>query len=203
LTDRKYRFGSHRYDFRHSGLPHLNSFPVYVAAIATIGSLVAGCASLPQYDSTTDTNLTSLQKEIDWQIVEWTSDANSTDATTKAKLLNSNNIDFYNKVDTDIESVELRMEAVPDASNQNLPQYFTNLRQMLTNLKAGEQGMEALTPSSNLSSTSLAATRWQFAAQFAPLITYELQLKGVSSPKKAKTSSASTDTAKAKSKNAT
>jgi hypothetical protein len=172
----------------------------FAGRVAIIGSaiLLASCVSVPQYDATTDTQLSALQSEIDSKLVEWATDVSSPDPGTKAKAGYSKNVDFYNKVDTDMESLELRMEAVPDASNHNLPTYFTNLRQMLTNLKGAQQQLEQQNPPAYLSAGGLTATRWQFAAQFAPLITYELTLKGVASSKSATTKSAATATANEK-----
>jgi hypothetical protein len=160
--------------------------------------LLAACASIPQYDAATDTMLSGLQSEIDAKLVEWVSDVRSSDPAVRAKAAYGANVEFYNKVDADMESLELRMEAVPDASNRNLPQYFINLRQFIDNIKTAQQALGAQSPPALLGPGAVTQTRWQVAAQLAPLITYELTLKGVASPGKASTSSAATTSAKAR-----
>ena len=171
---------------------------VLLGAAAALFATLGACVSAPQYDATTDANLSALQREIDAQLVKWIADVRSSKSADKENATYAKNVDFYNKVDTDMLSLELRMEAVPDASNKNLPQYFSNLRQIVENIKSTQQEDDAKKPPEYFDPDVLQHTRWQIAAQFAPLITYELTLKGVASPKESATSSAATKTASAK-----
>jgi hypothetical protein len=40
-------------------------------ASAAFGWFLLSCATVPQYDQTTDTSITALQKEVDTQLVQW------------------------------------------------------------------------------------------------------------------------------------
>ena len=168
--------------------------------VITACGLLAGCVTVPQYDAATDTSLSSLQSEIDAKLVEMVSDVRSTDPSVKGKATYQQNVSFYNKVDTDIESLELRMEAVPDASNKNLPEIFNTIRGILDNFENTQKQLDAKTSPEFFGPGDILATRNQLNADFAPLITYELMLKGVSSPKPSSTSSTATSTASAKAK---
>ena len=157
-------------------------------------ALAAACASVPpQYDQTTDAAISALQKEIDTQLVQWISLKRAGDPASLAKATYQANIDFYNKVEVDLTSLELRMEAVPDKSTQKLPEFFSNIRTELSNLQTQHK-------EGPLSEIVLTATRNQMNAQFAVLMTYELSLKGVSSSSKSSTDSTATSTAAAKKK---
>lgn len=157
-----------------------------------ISIFVISCASVPQYDAETDNQITTLQKEIDSQIVKFIGFSRQTDAASKTKGSYSQNIDFYNKIDTDITSLELRMEAVPDPSTKNLPQIFNNLRKQIDNIQ------DAHKTKGNLPEVVWTALRNQLNAQFAALLTYELSLKGVGSPSSSTMQSTSTATASSK-----
>jgi hypothetical protein len=147
--------------------------------------LAAGCA-VPQYDDTANTELTALQKEVDSQIVTFISLARQGGPDALKKGSYAQNIDWYNKVDTDTTSLELRMEAVLDPSTKNLPTFFDNLRQQFTNLRTTHQAK------GNLPAPVWVVTRNQLNVQFAVLITYELSLKGTGASAGSTTSTATT-----------
>jgi hypothetical protein len=152
-------------------------------------AVVAGCASAPQYDQTTDAAIGNLQKEVDSQLVQWISDQRENTDASKKDASYAQNEKFYDKVDTDLTSLELRMEAVPDASSSKLTKFFDALYQQINNVRDVHQKQ------GNLSAVAITATRNQLNTQFAVLITYELSLKGVSSPTKSSTESTATTTA--------
>jgi hypothetical protein len=138
----------------------IRSFFAFASAAMAIAALAA-CAS-PQYDSQADTSISSLQKEIHSQIDAWISGTNPA---------YSDNVKFYNTVDTDLSSLEIRMEATPDPSSANLPTVFSNLKTELASMQSVHKKQ------SRLSSFYLHATQNLFDAQFAVLLTYELSLK--------------------------
>jgi hypothetical protein len=156
-------------------------------------AFVASCVSVPQYDATTDTNLTNLQKEVDSELVLLISLQREGDPASLKKAAYQQSIDFYNRVDTDLTSVELRMEAVPDPSTSNLPQIFANLRAEFGSLQDTHRQQV------NLDEHYLIPVRNLLNVQFASLLTYELSLKGVQTPSTATTSSTAVSTATAKS----
>ena len=133
--------------------PRMTRFPLVCSIVFFIGA----CAS-PQYDSKADTAIGALQSNLHGQIDGWIS--KSKPAT-------------YDTVDTDLKSLELRMEATPDPSTANLPIVFSNLSTEITNLKNTHK------QSGTLSEFFLRATQQQLDAQFAALLTYELSLKTV------------------------
>lgn len=131
-------------------------------ACSVITVLLAACAA-PQYDSKADSSISDLQSKLHRAINGWIS------GSTKAAY--ADNIGFYDDVDTSLKSLELRMEATPDASTANLPIYFNNLRTEISNLRATHKEY------GTLSSYALKATQSQLDSQFAVLLTYELSLK--------------------------
>jgi hypothetical protein len=157
--------------------------------VALAFALLASCATAPQYDATTDSDLSSLQKEIDTQLVQWLVDARLGDPDSLKKANYASSVQFYAKVETDLTALELRMEAVPDSSTVKLPEFFKNLHTQLDTLQTAHQ------KDGHLVEPVLVVTRNQLNAQFAVLLTYELSLKGVSSPSKSSTTSTATTTA--------
>jgi hypothetical protein len=136
--------------------------------------VLSSCASPPQYDAQTDTQLTNLQKEVDSKIVTFISDERLGDPASLKDASYTLNVKWYNQVDTDLETVELRMEAVPDPSTANLPQIFNNIRTaLIVNVQTAHQ------KKGNLGIVDWTATRNQLNVQFAVLLTYELSLKSV------------------------
>jgi hypothetical protein len=165
----------------------------HCVALGLASAALASCASAPQYDATTDSDISSLQKEVDTQLVQWMVDDQLGDPDSLKKASYASSTQFYAKVDTDLTALELRMEAIPDSSTVKLPEFFTNLRtQLLITLKNGHQ------KDGHLPEVVLVATRNQLNAQFAVLLTYELSLKGVTSPSKPSTTSTATTTAAGK-----
>lgn len=160
--------------------------------IAICVCVSASCTTTPQYDQTTDSAISSLQKEVDLQLVQWMTYKKVGDADSLQKASYKSNIDFYSRVDSELTSLELRIEAVPDRSTEKLPTFFDNLRQQLSNLEKTHQ------QDGTLSVIVLTPIRNQLNAQFAVLLTYELSLKGVSSGSTSSTDSTATKTAAAK-----
>jgi len=157
-----------------------------LSVVLVIGLLVSGCVSAPQYDATTDSDISSLQNEIDSELVQWTSLAQAGDAASLQKQSYAQNTSFYDKVDSDLETLELRLEAVQDPSTANMPQYFSNIRAQIANLKALHE------KNNNLDALTLKGIRPTMNLNFAILLTYELSLKGVASNNSTATSSTAT-----------
>jgi hypothetical protein len=147
--------------------------------------LSAGACAPPLYDATTDTMLTNLQKEFDSRIVQLIADAETPNdpAATKDGSY-AQTAAWYGKLDTDMESVELRMEAVMDPSTANLPQIFALIRKTLTELQADHKAKQ------NLNVFVWTSIRSYVNVQFATLITYELSLKNGGSPSTQSTATA-------------
>jgi hypothetical protein len=170
---------------------HIPQFSLICVAMALCGS-TAACVSAPQYDDTANTELTNLQKEVDSQIVQFISDARQNTADSLKDSSYTQNIKWYNSVDTDTTSLELRMEAVIDPSTANLPTIFDNLRTQMSNIQAVHQAH------TNLPVIFWTPIRNQLNVQFAALMTYELSLKGTSSSSSPTTKSTATTTAQSK-----
>lgn len=128
----------------------------------SIAFVLYGCAA-PQYDGKADTAIGDLQSKIHGQIAGWISNAKP---ATYVK-----NKEFYDQIDTDLKSLEIRMEATPDRSTANLPVYFANLNSEILILKDLHKKHDAL------SEPFLRATQQDIDSQFAALLTYELSLK--------------------------
>jgi hypothetical protein len=142
-----------------------------------IAFLLCSCAA-PQYDSKADAAISDLQSKLHGQIDGWISKSKPASYTK--------NVAFYDGVDTDLKSLELRMEATPDPSTANLPIIFSNLSNQITTLRKTHE--ETGTPTEFF----LLATQQQLDAQFAALLTYELSLK-TSGPMGATTQSTATN----------
>jgi hypothetical protein len=161
-------------------------------AFALTFAMLASCVTAPQYDATTDSDISSLQKEVDTQLVQWIVADRLGDADSLQKAGYAASVPFYARTDTDLTALELRMEAVPDKSTEKLPEFFGSLRTQLANLQNAHK------KDGHLVEVVLVVIRNQLNAQFAVLLTYELSLKGVSSPSKSSTTSTATATAAAK-----
>lgn len=121
-----------------------------------------GCAA-PQYDVKADTAIGDLQSKIHGQINSWISKDKS--------LSYASNKGFYDIADTDIKSLEIRMEATQDPSTANLPTVFSNLSTQMSEMR--ELHMEKNT----LSEYYLRPQQAYIDSVFAALLTYELSLK--------------------------
>jgi hypothetical protein len=167
-----------------------------ICTAAALCACLAACASAPQYDDTANTQLTNLQKEVDSQIVRFISDARQNTAESLKDASYAQNIKWYNSVDTDTTSLELRMEAVIDPSTANLPTFFDNLRSQMSNIQTAHQAH------TNLPAVFWTVVRNQLNVQFAALITYELSLKGTSSSSSPTTTSTATRATQSKANSA-
>lgn len=156
--------------------------------------VLASCATPPQYDDQADTQITNLQKEIDSQIVKFISDAHQGDTAALKDSSYLQNIKWYNQVDTDLTSLELRMESSSDPSTANFPQFFDNMRTELSNIQKDHQGK------GNLGVAVWTVSRNQLNAQFAVLLTYEISLKNMKSTSSSSPSTTSTATKNANGK---
>ena len=143
--------------------------------IAVVTWLCASCGGAPQYDDTANMQLTNLQKEVDSQIVRFISDDRQHDPASLKDANYSQNIKWYNNVDTDSTALELRMEAIVDPSTANLPEIFNNLHAQMMNIENLHR------KEGNLPAVVWIPLRNQLNAQFAVLLTYELSLKNVNS----------------------
>jgi hypothetical protein len=164
------------------------------AFIAMLGA--AGCAA-PQYDDQTDKMISTLQSDVDTQLVTLItldhkiaalaakSDAASqkalADATTKAGYDASSS--FYDKTDVELTSLRLRVDAAPNNSTANIDTALTDLSEnLLGEDTAGSlQNHHKNSPGGVMDLFYLTTIEKQLNAQFQALLSYELVLKGNSS----------------------
>ncbi|MBF0480441.1 MAG: hypothetical protein HQK81_02450 [Desulfovibrionaceae bacterium] len=171
---------------------HSNPYNYAVLCFISLAALLLSSCAAPQYDSITDAQISSLQKEVDSQMVQFITLSRQNDQDSIKKGSYSQNIEFYNKVETDLTSLELRIEAVPDLSTSVFPELFAKMRKGVENIRQAHQ------KNGNLPDIVWTPLRTQLNSGFAVMLTYELSLKGVSSPSKPTTTSTATVTAAAK-----
>jgi hypothetical protein len=124
--------------------------------------ILSGCASV-NYDDQADSQLTSITQEVNQQFITW-------ENQSKAKAAPYDPT-FYNKLEADLQTLEIRMEASQDPATQNLIPVFDSLNQQVENLRQLHQTEKTLP------AEFFHAERQLLDAQLAALITYELSLK--------------------------
>jgi len=106
-----------------------------------VGLVVAAC-SAPPYDEQTDRLISGLQSDVDGQIVMLISldhkiaelsaaaseASRKTVADAKAKAGYEANAAFYDKIDSQITSLRLRIDALPNEATANLDRSLDELR---------------------------------------------------------------------------
>jgi hypothetical protein len=94
---------------------------------------LASCVT-SRYDATADAKLTALQQDVDTQMVLMASLSTRSDANSIKLRSYDANIDFYNKTDVDLTSLELRMEAISGPGSDNTQKIFESLRATLSSI---------------------------------------------------------------------
>lgn len=189
----------------------LRSILMVVTALA-----LARCAPGPAYDEQIDKSLSDVQHTVDLEILNLISlnrqvqqlsasakrlsaapEAQSKKALVKVEgdlskaqdaMSYASNVDFYNGVDSDLTSVQMRLDGTPDLSTPKIDGSFAQLKAILVDFPAqGETptSMQAVhAQQDRLSDGFLKSTRAQANALFGTLERYELTLKnGKSTPK--------------------
>lgn len=159
------------------------------ALVPLLALVLAGCVA-PPYDSRTDDLVSSLQTEVDAKIVslitldrqiaelQTRSDPDSIKALAEAKKKASYdaNVEFYDKVDVDLMSLSLRLDAsVTDESRQKLDVTISSIHDNL--LEADGSMQLAHRKQVILPERDLKPRRLQFKALFGAVLTYELVRK--------------------------
>jgi len=166
--------------------------PALVAAlhrlVLAIGLVLVAC-SAPPYDEQTDRLISSLQSDVDSQIVTLlsidrkiaelaganTDPARKALAEARARAGYEGNAAFYDKLDSQLTSLRLRIDALPNEATPNLDRSIDDLR---ANLLGGEGSLRSLHQQQGiLSEAYLRTIRRQLNAQFQALLAYELVLK--------------------------
>lgn len=146
--------------------------------------LLNGCGAV-NYDEQADQQLTSITQETNQQFTTWESQA-------AAKTPVVYDTKFYDKVEADLKTLEIRMEASQDPATQNLVPVFASLIDQIDQLRKLHIAQKTFADVPFLQAESDLLN-----AQFAALITFELSLKpnaasGSSSPKMKSTSTSTT-----------
>lgn len=144
------------------------------SALASFGFLLLVSCATSKYDATVDAKLTELQQEVDTQMVSMISASTQTNEKSVKQRAYNANIAFYDKVDVDLTSLELRMEGV-SGSKDNTEEIFSNIRSTLTSIAQThkKQGVA--------SREYWAANRTILNVEFGTLIQRELVYKGLAS----------------------
>jgi hypothetical protein len=164
-------------------------------AALVIGLAVAACTA-PPYDEQTDRLISAVQSDVDGQIVMLISldhriaelAAASNDASRKAladartKAGYEANAAFYDKLDSELTSLRLRIDALPNEATANIDRSIDELR---ANLLSGEGSLRSVHQQQGiLSEPYLLNERKLLNGQFQALLTYELVLKTGAPPAK-------------------
>lgn len=172
---------------------------VIAVSIAVLSGLEA-CA--PSYDDRADKAITELQHQVDQKIVDLVSvdhkikTYRSSKAPAAQKILAKAeedasydaNVPFYDTVDADLTSAQMRVDAFPNRATQQIDQTFDALRDVLITMPkpgADPVSMQAVHAAQNsLSEAYLRGIRVQANVLFSTLMQYEVTLKSGSTPSK-------------------
>lgn len=148
-----------------------------------------GACSAPPYDEQTDRLISELQYDVDSQLVTLLSlDRQTADASTanteagrnalaqaRAKAGYEANAPFYDKLDSRLTSLRLRIDALPNEGTSDLDRAIDELR---ANLLTGEGSLRSVHQQRGvLSQAYLQNERRILNTQFQALLSYELVLK--------------------------
>ena len=141
--------------------------------------LLCSCASV-NYDEQADKQLTDITQEVNQQFITWEDQAKTKSVPYDSK--------YYDKLEADVKTLEMRMEASQDPATQNLIPVFDSLSKQVEDLRQFHIHHSALPPE------FFHTERELLDAQLAALITFELSLKpsGIGGSQSAKTQSTST-----------
>ena len=156
--------------------------------LLVVGIAVAACTA-PAYDEQTDKLISNLQSDVDAEIVRLISLSHKivdltrrTDAASRQALADARaksafaaSADFYDKVDAQLTSLRLRVDAAPNDATDRIDHSLDELR---ANLLSGEGSLHDVHQQQDiLSERYLINERKILNAQFQALLTYELVLK--------------------------
>jgi hypothetical protein len=155
-------------------------FPLWMVV-----AVIASCAPAPTYDESTDKQIMAVQQETDAGLEKLITLGRKIDSLRNLKDLASQkalkdaqskasydaNVDFYDKVDTDLTSLQLRMTATPDLSGVKLDESFKALQDNMDDLRKfhSDHGV--------IGAQALSNARTAINQQFKTLMQYELNLK--------------------------
>ncbi len=157
------------------------------AALLFLAAALPGCTP-PQYDDQTDKLITTLQTDTDSfliglisaddQIKLYTGRADATSiaalATAQKSASYAASIAAYNKLRVDDLSLQLRIDAEPNAATADLDQALAAIQANLF----GPDGLEAEHQTETImGETYIALQQKTLDTQFAALLSYELALK--------------------------
>jgi hypothetical protein len=143
-------------------------------------SLLSGCSTV-NYDSQADQQITTITQEINLQLTTWELQAETTPVAYDTS--------FYDKTESDISTLEIRMESVQSPATDKLVGYFESLNNQLETMRSLHKP-----PKPPLPSTYFHAERLYLDQELAPLTTFELSLKNSSSSSAGSTSSTAVTT---------
>ena len=147
--------------------------------------LLAGCATI-NYDPQADKSLSTITHEINQQLIVWQHQAGTKQYPKPVRY----DPKFYDHVEADIATLEIRMEATQDFATQKVVGIFKSLNEQL-------EGMRDIhKKQNNLTASYLHAERLILNEQLAVLTTFELSLKNSQKTSNGKTTSTATRTAK-------
>ena len=146
-------------------------------------SAIVACA--PTYDEATDKQIMAVQQETDAglrrlislsQKIDSLKDLSDTAsqkalADARSKAIYDANSDFYDRVDTDLTSLQLRMTATPDLSAASLERSFKAIRDNIDDLRSFHSRYKVI------GAQALSSARAAINQQFKTLMQYELNLK--------------------------
>jgi hypothetical protein len=179
--------------------PYLNRGISLLSVLALSLGLVS-CA--PTFDDQSDKEISNLQHLVDAKIVSLIavdrrltsirSQASQAARTEAVKLKQeasySANMGFYDDVDADLTSAQMRVDSSSDASKSNADSSFEALREILVSAPAAgaePTSMQAVHEAQDrLGQAFLTSTRREVNTLFATLMRYEMTIKAGQSPAK-------------------
>jgi hypothetical protein len=156
----------------------LHGFRAFVCL--ALAQLVA-CATV-SYDQVADQQLTAVTQEVTQQFTTWMSQAR------EGKSPVAYDAKFYDKVEADILTLQIRMEASQDPATSKLVPIFSSLNAQLEQVRTLHQKQN------KLDASFLTAELDLLSVQLATLTTFELSLKGGQSSGSASGKTSSTAT---------
>ncbi len=160
----------------------------YIMLLPFLVTTTLGSCGSVNYDDEADKQLTTITQETNQQFATWESQA-------QAKSPVVYDTKFYDKVEADIKTLEIRMEASQDAATQHLIPVFDSLNNQVEQLRNFHMTQKAFSDAEFLH-----GEQDILDAQLAALITFELSLKpnAVTGSSGSKTQSTAASTTKAK-----
>ncbi|MEN2473127.1 hypothetical protein [Burkholderia sp. GS2Y] len=126
-------------------------------------SLLSSCSTV-NYDQQADQQITSLTQEINLQFITWKNQVES-------RKLIPYDTKFYDKVQSDIAVLQIRMEAPQDTADQKIASTISSISDQIQAVRNTHKSQN------NLSLAFIQAELNLLNAQLASLTTFELSLK--------------------------